>query len=226
MTIKTKTILAGVVLNLILFIVVTSMPAFEELHHHWIFPVLGAVISLEWALAGGAFRASRPVSGYDLKAARAVILFLLGFLILMGVVRHQTILACFGRCSFKLALAAALAAAVYFGQARLKDDTFWNPARACTAGLACSLWAVFLVLFGLGLPQWKLDLVFLAAAAAGLLRRRSPAIKVVISSIAPILIIRRCFGEDGIIVLTLIMACAGVAAAGWTVKPPPAVKPE
>ena len=214
MEIKTKTVLAGVVLNLIIFIAVTSIPAFQELHHHWIFPVLGSIISLEWALAGGLYRAHWLDSRYDLKAARSAILFLLGFLILMGVVRHQTILACFGRCSFKLAFAAGLAAAVYFGQARLGDESFWNPARAYTAALACFLWAVFLILFGLRLSALKLDIVFLALAALLAVWRRYPAVKTVASAIVPILLVRRYFGENAIIIINLAIACAGVYAAG------------
>jgi len=207
---KTRTILAGIILNLILFIVVTSLPAFQELHHHWIFPVLGVIISAQWALA----TIPRLGSVLDLKAARTVSLFMLGFLILMGVVRHQTILACFGRCMFKLGSASALAAAVYLGQARLGDDSFWNPARAYTAALACALWAVFLILFGLRLPAWELDSIFVGIAAISLIWRRFPAVKVTACAIAPILLIRRYFGENAIIVLNLLIACAGVYMAG------------
>src|SRR3989339_329914 len=108
MTKTVKTILAGVILNLIIFILVTSSRSFQDLHHHWIFPVLGLIISAQWALAGGLLKISRLEAALDLKAARTVLLFMLGVLLLMGVVRHQTILACFGNCSFKLALAMAL----------------------------------------------------------------------------------------------------------------------
>ncbi|MEI7528569.1 MAG: hypothetical protein WCK76_06465 [Elusimicrobiota bacterium] len=108
--------------------------------------MLGLVLSAQWALARGTYRrAAAP----DLKAARAVVLFIFGFLMLMGAARYETILACFGRCSLKLALAAAMAAAVYFGQARLGDDSFWSPARAYAAAAVCALWALFLVLYGL-----------------------------------------------------------------------------
>ncbi len=176
--------------------------------------MLGVIISAQWALAGGSFRISRLDSVLDLKAARSAILFMLGFLMLMGVVRHQTILACIGRCSFKLGLAAAMAAAVYCGQARLGDDSFWKPARAYTAALACALWAVFLALFGLRFKVWELDVIFIAAAAVSLIRRRYPAVKVMASAILPILLIRRYFGEYPIIFLNLIIACAGVTLAG------------
>lgn len=214
MTKSARTILAGVILNLIIFILVTSSQSFQDLHHHWIFPVLGSIISLQWALAGGLLKLSRLDSLLDLKAARSALLFMLGILLLVGVVRHQTILACFGRCSFKLALAMAMGAAVYAGQARLGDDSFWRPVRASTAALACALWAVFLALFGLGLQAWKLNLIFTAIAAVGLFWRRYPAVRIVSSAIVPILVIRHLFGENAIIFANLLIACFGVAAAG------------
>lgn len=226
MEIKAKTVLTGVVLNLIIFIAVTSIPAFQQLHHHWILPVLGSIISLEWALAGGLCRVTWLESRYDLQAARSAILFMLGILILMGVVRHQTILACYGHCYFKLGPAAALAAAVYFGQARLGDASFWNPARAYTAALACFLWAVFLVLFGLGLSAPKLDIIFIATTALLLQWRRFPAVKIVASAILPVLLVRRYFGEDAIIIINLAIACAGIYAAGRLAGPQPEIEPE
>ncbi len=214
MTKTVKTILAGVILNLIIFILVTSSRSFQDLHHHWIFPVLGLIISAQWALAGGLLKISRLEAALDLKAARTVLLFMLGVLLLMGVVRHQTILACFGNCSFKLALAMALGTAVCAVQARLGDDSFWGPARAYTAALACGLWAVFLALYGLGLGAWKLDIVFIVISAAGLFWRRFPAVRLAISAIVPILVIRHLFGETAVIFSNLLIVCVGVSAAG------------
>lgn len=207
-----RTVIAGVVLNLCVFIGVASAPAFQELHHHWIFPVLGVLTSAQWALAGGLFRFSRLDTLLDLKAARSAILFMLGILLLMGVVRHQTILACFGRCSFKLAFAAALSAAVYAGQARLEDGSFWNPVRASTAALACGLWAVFLALYGLGLSALRLDIVLALLAVSGAFLWRYPAVRMTASAVLPVLFIRHAFTENGIIVLNVLIACFGVAA--------------
>lgn len=212
MTKSARTVVAGIILNLVIFILVTSSQNFQDLHHHWIFPVMGLILSAQWALAGGLFRISRLDALLDLKAARSVLLFTLGILLLMGVVRHQTILACFGRCSFKLSLAMFMGAVVYGIQARLGDDSFWSPARAATAALACGLWAVFLALFGLGLQWWKLDILFIAISAAGLFWRRFRAVRMVISAIVPILLIRRLFGENTVIFANLLIICFGVAA--------------
>lgn len=208
------TVFGAVAVNLCAFILVTSLPAFQDLHHHWIFPVLSLVFSAQWALAGGTGRPALTVRLPEPEAARSAMLFLLAFLILMGIVRHQTILACFGLCSFKLGGAAALAAAVFFGQARLADRSFWRRDRALAAALGCAFWAVFLALFGLGLPRWALDLAMLGGAAALLPWRSSPAAKAVLYAAAPVLLMRRYFGEGGIIVIGLIIACCGVWAAG------------
>lgn len=213
-----RTVIAGVILNLVVFMLVASSQSFQELHHHWIFPVMGIIISAQWTLAGGVFRLSRLDAALDLKAARSALLFLLGFLMLMGIVRHQTILACFGRCSFKLALAAALAAAVYAAQARLNDGPFWNPVRASTAALACALWAVFLALYGLGLSALRLDIVFALTAASGAFLWRYPAVRMTASAVLPALFIRRAFSENEIIVLNILIACFGVAAVTRLVR--------
>lgn len=208
------TVFGAVAFNLCAFILVTSLPAFQDLHHHWIFPVLAVIFAAQWALAGGLPRPSLPERALHPGAARSALLFLLGFLLLMGIVRHQSILACFGRCSFKLGGAAALAAAVFGGQARLKDAGFWGPDRARAAALGCAFWAVFLFLFGLGLPRWGLDLVMLGGAACLLPWRRHPSVKVILYSAAPALLLRRHLGEAGIILAGLALACAGVYAAG------------
>jgi len=214
MTKRAWTIFAVAALNLLLFSAVTSLPAFRELHHHWIFPVLAAIFFAQWALAGGLLRPARLEKAADSAAARGAALFLLGFLMLMGIVRHQTILACFGRCSFKLGAAAALSAAVFAGQARLGDAAWWGRERASAAALGCAFWSVFLFLYGLGLPRWALDLAMLGGAACLLPWRRRPAVKAALCCVAPALLLRRYLSEAGIIAAGLALACAGVYAAG------------
>lgn len=104
-----RAVFAAVAANLLLFIAVVSLPAFREAHHHWIFPVLAVLLSLEWC-AAWLLPAKGPV---DPAVVRASIVSTLLFLLVMGVVRHATILACFDRCSFKLAAAALIAAPVF-----------------------------------------------------------------------------------------------------------------
>lgn len=91
--------------NLALFIAVASAPWFQAAHHHWIFPLLAAPLAAQWALL-----ARRP-------GARGAVLGILAFLLIMGLARHESILACFGRCGFKLAATFLIAAAVFAGEA-------------------------------------------------------------------------------------------------------------
>src|SRR3989304_4240539 len=90
------TVWAVVAANIALFIGVTSWSAFQDLHHHWIFPTLAGLLTVEWLATvvlgkrGGAC------------AVRATVLSIFTFLILMGIVRHYSILTCFGVCSLKL----------------------------------------------------------------------------------------------------------------------------
>lgn len=214
MTKTSWTAFAAVAVNLLAFILVTSLPAFQALHHHWIFPVLGLFFSAQWALAGGLLRPGLFAGSADQAALRSALLSLFCFLVLMGIVRHQTILACIGRCSFKLGGAAALAAAVFAAQARLKDASFWGENRANAAALGCAFWAAFLVLYGLRLPRWVLDAAMLAGAAALLPRRRSPAVKPLLWTLAPLLVLSRRLGENPLIFIGLAAACAGLYNAG------------
>lgn len=208
------TIFGTAAFNLALFSAVTSLPAFTELHHHWIFPVLACLFSAQWALAGGLLRFSALEERADAAALRATLLSLLAFLILMGIVRHQTILACFGRCSFKLGGAAALAAAVFARQARLRDASFWEERRALAAALGCGFWAVYLLLFGYGLPPLALDLVVLGGAAALLPLWSSPSVTALLLAAGPALLMRRLLGEQGIIFFGLALALGGLWFAG------------
>lgn len=207
------TIFGAAAFNLALFSLVTSVPAFRDLHHHWIFPVLAALFAAQWALAGGLVRFS-ALEKADPAALRSALLSLLAFLVLMGIVRHQTILACYGRCSFKLAGAAALAAAVFAGQARLRDASFWGEQRALAAALGCGFWAFFLFLYGWRAPLWAQDAAVLAAAAALLPLWSSPAVTALLLAAGPALLARRLLGEHGLIVLGLALACGGVWFAG------------
>ncbi len=205
MTNRVRTLWMMVAAGLVVFILVTSAPVFQALHHHWIFPVLAAILTIEWALAGGWGRVRKPLRFVDPAAARVAILSILAFLILMGVVRHQTILACVDRCSFKLGGAALMAAVVFAIQARRREAHYWNFDRAQLAGLACALWAAHLVLFGLEVSPWKLDVLFGIAAVLLWLSPGRPALKVAALAIPVVLIIRRYCGEHLIIVLNLLM---------------------
>ena len=80
-------------------------------------------------------------------------------------------------------------------------------------GTMSSMRAGLLALYGLRFSPWQLDVIFAAIAVTGLLWRRFPAVKIVISAIVPILLIRRYFGENVIIVLNILIACAGLASA-------------
>lgn len=214
-----RTVFGTAVFNLALFVFVTSLPAFRDLHHHWIFPVLGTLFSVQWALAGGLFRAAALDEKTDAAALRATLLSLLAFLVLTGAARHQTILACFGRCSFKLGGAAALAAAVFARQARLRDPSFWGEQRALAAALGCGLWAAFLILYGLRLPRWVPDAAVLAGSAALLPQRGRPGVKAVLACVAPALLLGRFLGEYPVIFLGVPLACAGLWAAGRGAAP-------
>ena len=208
-----KAVFGAVVLNLLLFILVASSDAFQRVHHHWIFPVLAVPLALEWGLAGGVLSAG-PAPHAVARGARAGVLSILAFLIFMGLVRHFTILACFGRCSFKLGGAALLAAAVFGGQSRLRDRGFWDKTMSESAALACLLWAVYLPLFGLGVRASALELTFLAAAAALVtLGRGHPATRIVGLALPAVLLVRRLSGEHAIIGLDAGIILASIAAA-------------
>ncbi|MFA6317563.1 MAG: hypothetical protein WC943_09100, partial [Elusimicrobiota bacterium] len=143
-----KTVAAVIIANLALFILVTSSEAFQDLHHHWIFPVLAAVFIGQWAAFGGLSRRRKPWGWLEPAQARATALSLLAFLLVMGIVRHWSILHCVGRCSLKLGGACVLAAGVFLAQARL-EDPFWSGLRSRTMALACLFWAGWLYAFGL-----------------------------------------------------------------------------
>jgi len=200
--------------NLLLFIAVTSAPAFQELHHHWIFPVLAGLLSLEWALAGGGGLGLRRLGPVDLAGIRATALSILAFLILMGVVRHWSILTCFGRCSLKLGSAAALAGLVFAAHSRADEALFWGKRRSRAAAAGCLLWAVYLFLFGLGVPALARDGLYLAAAGALLLKGRAPLGRLAGLGIVLGLGIRWSCAEVPAIALGLALGLGGLWAAG------------
>lgn len=188
--------------NLGLFIALTASPAFQRLHHHWIFPILALVLAVEWALLGGRLQGGWAAA-VSLGSARQAVLSLLAFLILMGVVRHETILACVGRCSFKLA-GAALVAALVFSVQRMSDEGFWDRNASELAALGCLLWSVFLVLFGFGIPARKLDALFLGVAVLLFaIGPRGAPTRAAALGIPVLLAVRHAFGEVPIIVLDL-----------------------
>lgn len=214
MTKSARAVFATVVINLCAFIFITSLPAFQDLPHHWIFPVLGAAFAAEWGLAAWLRAGALPEESFDRQAARSAVLWLLAFLMAMGIVRHQTILACIDRCAFKLAGAAAIAAAVFCLQARLRDRTFWSARRAQAAALGCAFWAVFLSLHGFRAPAWVQDAVVLGGAAALAPLRTSPAVRTLLLAVVPALIARRLLGERGLILFGLALACGGLWFSG------------
>lgn len=207
-----KAVFGVLVFNLVLFILVTSSSTFEELHHHWIFLTLAVPLTIQWGLTFAVPPGRKPAF-FSIEAARACILSILAFLIFMGVVRHATILACIGRCSFKLGPAALVAAIVFTAQSRSPDLGFWCRARSETVGLACLVWAAYLALFGLHIPTGRLDIIFLAAAAviAGLGWKR-PSTRIVGLTIPIVLLVRRFFGERPIIGLDLVIVSLALAA--------------
>lgn len=204
--------------NLVIFILLTSWPAFQEIHHHWVFPILAAVFIAEWALAGGIVAVSKPSAWFDPGFARPTILSILAFLLLMGIVRHWSILHCVGRCSLKLGGAAALASVVFLAQTRQRDP-LWNPVRSRAAALACALWAAWLLPFGLKVSQGRLDVVFLVAAAILLSGWNVVALRACGLAIPLLILARHTGAELAVILLDLAIALAGISLAGRTPAP-------
>jgi hypothetical protein len=153
--------------NLAVFIAITSLPAFKAAHHHWIFPALASALILQWA---GSFALPSKEGGL----ARQGLISLLAFLLVMGIVRHATILACFDRCSFKLGLAALMAAPIFWLHARLSPGKFWDALRSSVAALGALLWAAFLALKGLGAAAWAQNLALAIVTLALWLGRDRP----------------------------------------------------
>ncbi|MBI5882988.1 MAG: hypothetical protein HZB91_07785 [Elusimicrobia bacterium] len=163
---------------------VTSSQAFQDLHHHWIFPVLAGVFIVEWAASGGLSSWRSSSRWYDPAIARDTVLSLLAFLLVMGIVRHWSILHCIGRCSLKLGGACFMAGAAFwaFGLGRAPQTT---------------LDIVFLVLAGLLLAGWK-----------------KPVLRLCGLGILVSLAIRRVGSENPIVFLAVPAAIAFLRLAG------------
>ncbi|MBI5211173.1 MAG: hypothetical protein HY927_14470 [Elusimicrobia bacterium] len=192
--------------NLVVFILLTSWPAFQEIHHHWVFPILAAVFIVEWSI----IPVSKPSAWFDPRFARPAILSILAFLLLMGIVRHWSILHCVGRCSLKLGGAAALSSVVFLAQTRQRDP-LWNPARSQTAALACLLWAAWLLPFGLRVSRGRLDVAFLAVAAFLLSGWRIMALRACGLAIPLLILVRHTGAELPVILLDLGIVLAGIS---------------
>jgi hypothetical protein len=226
MTLRRKTAWGVVGLNLLLFIALTSWPAFTALHHHWVFPAAGSLVVVQW-IATWVVPRRIPL---DIPMARSAILWALGFIAVMGVVRHRTILACFDACAFKLAGALALAGIIFLVQERTNPVPFWNPPRCEWAGLVTALWAVYLVPFGRGIAPWALEVVFSAGALLLWLGRSRPAVLAAALGIPAGLLIRHMESEEGRILLTLAVAALSlwavpVLTARWKHPPPHIPRP-
>ncbi len=205
-----KTSVAVIIANLALFIGLASLPAFQELHHHWIFPILAGLFIAQWLAAGPL----RPLGWLEPAAARGTVLGLLGFLLVMGIVRHWTILHCIGRCSAKLGLAAAMAAPVFLAAAD-RGSPGWGPVRCRTAGLACALWAAWLFAFRLGFKASSRDMVFLALAVVFLAAGRGhPPILLCGAALPAVLVLRATGQEAPVIILGIAAVAAVIILAG------------
>lgn len=205
MTTSARAIAAVIIVNLGVFLGVVALPAFQAAHHHWIFPVLAVLFAAQWALTFALPADGRLV---DRGALRASVVSLLVFLLVIGIARHATILACFDRCSFKLAAAAALAGAVFLGHARTRDGGFWSPLRASLAGTGAFLWALYLVLRGLNAAPWLLDLGFAIFALLFWLGRERAQFLIVALAILAALAIRATANEYAIIGLSVVWSVA------------------
>ncbi len=200
-----RAIAAAVIANLLLFLAVVTLPAYQAAHHHWIFPVLAVLFAAEWALTFAMSGADKLV---DHNALRASVVSLLVFLLVIGIARHATILACFDRCSFKLAAAAALAGCVFLGQMWSRSSGFWGPLRASLAASGAWLWALYLVLRGLNAAPWLVDLGFVILALMFWLGRDRAVCLISSAGILAALAVRATANEYAIIALSVVWSVA------------------
>lgn len=199
---------AVVILNLVLFIAVASFPAYQTAHHHWIFPLLAALLALEWAAT---FTLDAKTA--DLPMARSSLISILLFVLVMGVVRHATILACFDRCAFKLAGAAALAAPVFWAHGRFGGGRWWGPLRANLAAMGAAAWALYLTLTGLHLGSWIIDMIFAVLALLFWLGRTRADCLLIALGIGAGILIRESASEIARISLGVVWGAAIPLAA-------------
>lgn len=206
---------AVIALNLGLFILVTSVPAFQSAHHHWIFPALAALLAIQWALSFGLRKAEHLL---DQQVARATVVSALAFLIVMAIVRHATILACFDQCAFKLAGMATIAGAVFLAQRGLNQVGFWDALRSSLVGIGALLWAVYLMLRGLQLAPWAIDLGFAIGALVFWLGRTRAVFLIPSLGICAGLAIRATANEFAIIGLGVLWSVVVPLAAAHRVE--------
>ncbi len=188
---------AVVIANLLLFLALTTSPAFQAAHHHWIFPILAASVAAQWAAT---FALKTP-------SARSPLLSVLLFLLCIGIARHATILTCFDRCAFKLAAAAGLAAPVFLLQSRLGAAGWWTPLRANLVAFGAAAWAVYLTTRGYHLASWAIDMSFAALALVFWLGRHRADFLLLAVGIATGIFIREISSE-------VVRICLGVV---WSV---------
>jgi len=200
-----RAVAAAVIANLLLFLAVVTLPAYQAAHHHWIFPVLAVLFAAEWALTFVPSPADKVV---DRPALRASVVSLLVFLLVIGIARHATILACFDRCSFKLAAAAALAGCVFLGQMWSRGAGFWDPLRSSLAASGAWLWALYLVLRGLNVAPWLVDLGFVILALMFWLGRDRAVCLISSVGILAALLVRATANEYAIIALSAVWSVA------------------
>lgn len=199
-----RAIAAVIIVNLAAFLGVVTAPSFQAAHHHWIFPVLAVVFAAQWALT---FVPARGAA-VDRGALRASVVSLLVFLLVMGIARHATILACFDRCSFKLAGAAAIAGAVFLAHSLTRDAGFWSPLRSELAAAGAFLWALYLVLRGLNAASWLMNLGFAIFALLFWLGRGRALFLIVSGAVLAALAIRSTANEYAIIGLSVFWSVA------------------
>ncbi|MBI4345464.1 MAG: M28 family peptidase [Elusimicrobia bacterium] len=214
-------------LNVALFIAVTSSPAFAAAHHHWIFPALAVLLGVQWALT---FAFARAEPFFSALAARAAVLFSLGFLLVMGILRHASILTCFDQCRLKLAAAALVAAPVFWAHRWTQDEGFWNPLRAGLAGLGAALWALYLALRGVELAPYAVNLAFAVLGLGFWLGRDRPLFLMTALGIGAGLAIRATGNEFAImglgVLAGVVLPLAAVPDVGvWLARRAPAGPP-
>lgn len=142
--------------NLTLFILITSLPAAQTAHHHWIFSVLAVIFGLQYLF----LRCVGRERWAQAPRAEGTILSLLAFLLLAGVVRHFTILSCFAHCAGKLSGAALIAAWAFLLHGSQRRPGFWDPLRCRLAAAGGFLWGLYLALLGFNITPWVLDALF------------------------------------------------------------------
>ncbi|MEK7233005.1 MAG: M28 family peptidase, partial [Elusimicrobiota bacterium] len=181
-----------VIVNLVLFIAVSALAIFQTAHHHWIFPIFAVLIALQWAAT---CTINNTLEKFDSAMARSSLISALLFLLIMGVIRHATILACFDRCAFKLAAASAFAAPVFWAQGRFGGGCWWGQLRSNLAAMGAATWALYLALTGLHLGSWIIDIIFAIVALLFWLGRTRADFLVVALGIAAGILIRESASE-------------------------------